>query len=54
MKYVDGVGQADQEGREDGRADLGQDDLEERLFGVAPQVQRRLVQVDVQLAQLGA
>ena len=41
------------EARQDGRADLGQDDLEKCLSGVTAEVQRRLKQLDVQLLELG-
>ena len=52
-KIIDGVGQADEEGRQDGRADLRQDDFEERLPGVTAQIQSCLIQLDVQLLELG-
>ena len=53
-EVVDGVGQADEEGRQDGGADLRQNDLEKGLPGVAAQIQRCLVQPDIQLLEFGA
>ena len=53
-KVIDGIGQADEEGRQDSGADLRQDDLEESLSGITAQIQRCLVQLDIQLFELGA
>ena len=53
-KVVNGIGQADQKCRQDGRSQLGHDDLEKRLFGRAAQIQRGVVDAGIQLPQLGA
>ena len=52
-EVVDGIGQTDEECRQDGRADLRQDDLDEGLLGVAAKVERCLIQLDIQLLELG-
>ena len=53
-EIINGVGQADEECRQDGRGQLRHDDLEESLPRCAAQIQRCVVQAGVQLAQLGA
>ena len=53
-EVINGVSQADQKCRHDGRAELRQNDLEERLARGAAQIQGGIVQAAVQLAQLGA
>ena len=52
-KVINGIGQADQKRREDGRRQLRQHHLEKGLLGIAAQIQCGLVHTHIHTAQLG-